>query len=242
MGLHPVHLAALFYLPIVLLWNYLLMGRFWLPFLVVFLAGASHELVRIAGMTRESWTKSPAADRVVIAGFASAVMALVGFAAYRSLLLTPRALARTEGVRAELAAPKHEAYRWLREHSDASDRIISYDDAALFLHTGRQGMRAFSPLTDSFFAQSRERLDRDLDGMTDTAAALGARYWVVSPDDFEMTHAPEDIRERLASELADAPVAFASSDGRVKIHDVSQMAWGAASLETRMGDQGGSLR
>ena len=241
-GLHPIHLAAVLYLPIVLLWNYLLMGRFWLPFLILFLAGASHELIRIARMTMESWKKSPAADRVVIAGFASAIAALVMFAGYRALLRTPAALARNETVRARLNEPKREAYRWLVGNSDPRDAVISYDDAVLYLHTGRQGMRAFSPLTDSFFAQSQERLDRDLDGIHDTAAALGARYWVVSPDDFEMTHAPEQIRKRLQTELAGAPVVFASSDGRVKIHDLSSMSWAAGGLESRMERQSQSLK
>ncbi|MEZ5364474.1 MAG: hypothetical protein R2748_19615 [Bryobacterales bacterium] len=46
-GLHPIHVAALFYPPILLLWNFLLMERFWLPFLPLFLTGASFELQRM---------------------------------------------------------------------------------------------------------------------------------------------------------------------------------------------------
>ncbi len=241
-GAHPLHWAALFYLPIVLLWNYLLMERFWLPFLALLLAGASHELIRIARMTGESWRKSAAADRVVIAAFSSAIALLAGFGGYRTLLQAPRALAAGERPRAELAESKREAYQWLRERAAEDETVISYDDAALYLYTGRKSMRAFSPLTDSFFAQSRELLARDLDRATDTAAALGARYWVASPDDFEMTHAPEEIREHLAEELAATPVAFESRDGRVRVHDVASMAWAARELETRMGQEGRGVR
>jgi hypothetical protein len=227
-GLHPIHVAAVCYLPIVLLWNYLLMGRFWLPFLTLFLAGASHELVRLTAMAREGWRRSPAADRVVIAAFGSAMVALVSFAAYRGFWRLPRALAQVEEARAELARPKLEAYRWLRANTDPAETVISYDDAALFLYADRRGMRALSPSTDSFFAQDESLLERDLARLTDTAAALGARYWLTAPDDFEMTHAPEQIRAREAEELAAAPVAFSSSDGRVTIRDVSRMPWSDA--------------
>lgn len=238
-GVHAVHFAALFYVPIVLLWNYLLMGRFWLPFLMLFLAGASHELMRIATMAAQSWRKSPAGDRVVIAGFGSAVVGLVIFAAHGALWRTPHALARIEGVRARLAEPKREAYRWLEANSSEADTVISYDDAALYLYSNRRGMRAFTPLTDSYFAQSQSLLDRDLEGITDTAAALGAHFWVASADDFEMTHAPEQIRERLEQELAAAPLVFSSRDGKVRIYDVSGMPWVA---QGRLGQQASSLK
>jgi hypothetical protein len=104
-------------------------------------------------------------------------------------------------------------------------------------------MRAFTPLTDSFFAQSQSLLDRDLDEITDTAAALHARYWVTAPDDFEMTHAPEEIRERLEAVLAEAPVVFASGDGRVKVYDVASMPWTrSGAVAARMGTPGLSLK
>jgi hypothetical protein len=210
---------------------------------VLFFAGASHELKRLAVMARESWRKSPAADRVVIAGFGSALIALAAFAGYRGLWKTPRMLARVEDARAALGVPKQEAYHWLAEHSDPEGAVISYDDAPLYLFTGRHGMRALSPLTDSFFAQSESLLARDLDGITDTAAALGARYWVTSPDDFDMTHAPDEIRESVAAALAPAPVVFASGDGKVKIYDVSQMPWARASQAAlRSGERGGALK
>jgi hypothetical protein len=242
-GLHPIHGAAIFYLPIVLLWNYLLMDRFLLPFLPLFLAGASHELIRIARMAGESWRKAPAADRVVIAGFGLAVCSLVAFAAYRELWRLPQVLARADQARARLAEPKREAYRWVRAHSDAASTVISSDDAALYLYTDIRGMRPLAPHTDSFFAQSQRLLDRDLEGLTDTAAALHARYWIVSPDDFEMTHAPEEIRERMGGRLSDAPVVFSSRDGNVVVHDVSTMPWNRASeVALRSGEGSDGLK
>ncbi|MCB9384458.1 MAG: hypothetical protein H6509_07575 [Bryobacterales bacterium] len=240
-GLHPVHVAALFYLPIVLLWNYLLMERFWLPFLPLFFAGASFELQRIAEMARASWRKGPAGDRVVVAGFSAALVALVAFGLYRGFASKPEMLARSLAARHALIEPKLEAYQWLRVHSSPSDTVISYDDGALYLYAHRRGMRAFSPLTDSFFAQDESKLERDLDGITDTAAALGARYWVTAPDDFEMTHAPEQIRKRMDKELATAPVVFASTDGRVRVHDISAMPWSRAA-ELRSGDTRSGLK
>ena len=241
-GLHVIHWAALLYMPIVLLWNYLLMGRFWLPFLVLLFSGATHELIRIAGMTRENWKKSPAADRVVIAPFAAAILALVAFAGHRALLRSPAGLAAAEQTRVDLLDSKREAFRWLAANSDHSDAIVSSDDALLYLYVGRQGMRPFAPLTDSFFAQSQERLDRDLAGMADTALALEARYWVVSPDDFEMTHAPEEIRESQERQLERLPVVFTSNDGKVRVHDVSGGAGLGAELSTRMGQEGETVR
>jgi hypothetical protein len=224
-GLHPIHVAALLFLPIMLLWNYALLDRFALPFLTLFLAGASHELTRLAAATRASWSKSPAADRIVIAAFASVLIALVSFSFYRGFWSVPRGLGRLTQARVELAAPKQEAYRWLSANAQPGAAVISYEDAALFLYAGRRGMRAFSPSTDSFFAQDETLLERDLNRLTDTAAALGAHFWLCAPDDFEMTHAPEQIRARVAKDLSTAPVVFASSDGQVRVRDVSGMPW-----------------
>ncbi|MEZ5392754.1 MAG: hypothetical protein R2724_07725 [Bryobacterales bacterium] len=239
-GLHPIHVAALFYLPILLLWNFLLMERFWLPFLPLFLTGASFELQRIAEMARTSWRKGPTGDRVVVAGFSAALVALVAFGLYRGFWSKPQMLARSLAARHALMEPKLEAYRWLRTHSNPSDAIISYDDGALYLYADRRGMRAFSPLSDSFFAQDESLLERDLDRLTDTAAALEARYWVTAPDDFEMTHAPEQIRKRMHEELAAAPVVFESADGRVRVHDLAAMPWSHAAL--RSGDTRSGLK
>jgi hypothetical protein len=185
--------------------------------------------MRLAAMARASWRKSPAADRVVIGAFGAALVVLAAFGAYRGFWRSPQALARIAEARKQLAAPKLEAYDWLRAHSDPGDAVISYDDAALFLYAGRRGMRAVSPATDSFFAQDESLLERDLARLTDTAAAIKARYWLTAPDDFDMTHAPEQIRARMAQDLAAAPVAFRSGDGRVTVQDVSGMPWNQAS-------------
>jgi hypothetical protein len=238
-GLHPAHVAALFYLPIVLLWNYLLMERFWLPFLPLLLAGATDELARIAAMARETWRKNVAGERVVAVGFAAVMIALLAFASFRGLWAAPEALANVQQKRADLAEAKREAYRWVGAHSDSGETVISNDDALLYLYTGRQGMRPFAPLTDSFFAQDEARLERDLAGLTDTPATLGSRYWITAPDDFEMTHAPERIRSRVDDELSPAAVVFTSRDGKVRIYDLSSMPWNRTpEAALRLGNEG----
>ena len=62
------------------------------------------------------------------------------------------------------------------------------------------------------------QVKRDIARLGDTAAALHARYWVVSDDDFELDYAGPQLETATAELLQTWPVVFESADGAVRIH------------------------
>ena len=135
----------------------------------------------------------------------------------------PASAARGRQHRESLAAGKQEAYQWIRSHTARRDRLIAYEDAVLFLYTGRQALRPIAFSTAAFYRQDKGILDRDLDRFTDTARAISARYWMVAPDDFRLDDGEEMIVDHRNRLLASYPLAFASQDGSVKIYDIADL-------------------
>lgn len=224
-GLHPVHLAAVFYLPIVLLWNYPLLTRFGLPFSLLLLAGASEQVQAIVEQLRKSWREGPLGDRVIGSAFVAGLAALLGLSAYRLVWETPRLLGGLGRTRAELTEPKREAYDWIARNTAPDAVFISYEDASLYLYADRLSMRPASMTTDSFFMQDMDRFNAGLAKLADTALALDADYWFVSPDNFGLGNDPERTRARVTELLKGLPVVFTSRDGRVRVVALEGERW-----------------
>lgn len=225
-GLHSIHIAGLFYIPIVLLWNYPLMTRFGLPFSALLLAGASEQIQAIAQQLRQTWNRGPVADRVVGAVFVAGLLAVLGLSAYRWAWQTPQALQDVVDARLSLAEPKIEAYAWVAENTEPDAVLISYEDASLFLYSGRQSMRPASLTTEAFYMQDMASFEDGLDKLADTAFALSADYWVLAPDNFGLAIDPETTRSRVEELLAELPVVFTSSDGRLRVVRLEGERWG----------------
>ncbi len=223
-GWHPAHSALVFTIPFVLVWNYTLMDRFLLPFLPIFLAGAYREVQWVLRETREAIRSArPRLERLVSVVVAAGVVTLSAYTVSHLVWFGPVSAARGRQHRESLAARKQEAYQWIRSHTARTDRVIAYEDAVLFLYTGRQALRPIAFSTAAFYRQDKGILDRDLDRLTDTARAISARYWMVAPDDFRLDVGEETIRDHLNRLLASYPLAFASQDGSVKIYDIADL-------------------
>jgi hypothetical protein len=221
---HPIHFLFLFYLPIVLLWNYTLMERFLLLFLPLFLWGALQESGKVFGAVRNVFRQpSPSGDRVAAALMAGLFAALLTYTAYRGAWELPRGMAHAREQREALAAEKARAYEWVRNHTAPSDRFVAYEDTNLFLHTERQALRPLAISTASFFRQQRVILDQELTHLADTAQAIEARYWLVSPDDYHLESADDFLRKATAGLLERCPVSFATSPQGVRIYEVSSL-------------------
>ncbi len=230
-GLHPLHLAGIFYLPIILPWNYPLMARFGLPFGLLLLVGASEQLRAIATQLSQAWRQGPAADRLVGAAMAAALLGLAVLGAYRSVWETPRGLARSIAERAALAPAKLEAYAWLAANAEPEAVVISDEDASLYLYAGRRGMRPVSLTTEAFFRQDMAVFQAGLDRLADTAFALEARYWLTAPDDFSLGNDPETTAARVGELLDGLPAVFSSRDGAVRIFALEGARWARAKQE-----------
>ncbi len=224
-GLHPIHLAGVFYIPIVLLWNYPLMTRFGLPFSILLLAGASDQVQAIALQLRQTWNKGPVADRLVGAAFVAGLMGILGLSAYRWAWDTPRALQSVVDSRLSLTEPKLEAYAWVAANTEPGAVVISYEDASLYLYTGRQSMRPASLTTEAFYMQDMGSFEDGLDKLADTAFALDADYWVLAPDNFGLAIDPETTRSKVEELLDGLPVVFTSGDGRLRVVRLEGERW-----------------
>jgi hypothetical protein len=217
-GYSSLHWMALCYVPLILLWNYTLMSRFWLAFMPLFLVGAAAELGRLAGGIRKVFAESKQLDQRIAAGFFGlALSALVLNGAWRYAVVVPHGFRALAEQRKETLAAKRQAYDWLTRSAEKGP-VISYEDALLYLYTGAQGMRPFICSTEPFFKQDEAAMKRDIARIGDTAAALNARYWIVSDDDFELDYAGPQLETATAELLRTWPVVFESGDGSVRIH------------------------
>lgn len=219
-GYSSIHWMALCYVPFILLWNYTLMSRFWLAFLPVFLVGAADELARLVAGVRKVFAPGGQIDQRIAAGlFGLALCALAANGAWRYAVLVPGDLHAVAAQREDALTAKRQAYEWIASSGEVGP-VISYEDALLYLYTGAQGMRPFVPSTEPFFKQDEDAMKRDIARIGDTAAAINARYWIVSEDDFALDYAGPQLEAAAAEHLRGRPVVFESADGTVRIHSM----------------------
>jgi hypothetical protein len=220
-GWKPIHVAAVFYVGVVLAWNYPDWDRFLIPFLPLFAASLWIEGKWIAGeLSREFRSERRGATiKAVGAGFGFAALALAitwNFATDRDR----RDLLKTSSARAELLTEKRQAYEWLRLNSPGDSRIIAAEDAAVYLYTGRKSMRHIAMLPIGVYEP--EQMQSDLNHITDTATAIKAKYWFASSDDGDEQW--REAKPQLAARLSDIegalPELFHSSSGNVRIYDL----------------------
>ena len=122
--------------------------------------------------------------------------------------------------RSNLLADKREAYQWLSCCTSHDDVVIAYEDASLYLYSDRQSMRpmAFptSVLIDPAYFQE------SLTHMTDVAHVIGARYWLIADDDFDLEWetAASLGRVREMEFEQRLPVVFQSRNGHIRIYKI----------------------
>lgn len=228
-GMSAAHWMAVCYIPLILLWNYALMSRFWLAFIPLLLAGASHELGRLAGAIRKIFRESKQKDQRIAAALMGAALAgLVLNGTYRFAVSLPTAIRSLAENREKALVAKQEAYAWLANEAQSGATVVSYEDALAYLYSGSQGMRPFAASTAPFFLQDEDEMERDIARLGDTAKQLGARYWLVSDDDFELDYAKPQLIAATEDLLQGAPVVFESSKGTVRVYELDHAITTAA--------------
>jgi hypothetical protein len=223
-GWKPIHCALPVLAGIALLWNFNDDYRFFISFLPLFAAGYWLETKRIFGLARETLAKRRPTVEMAFGGTFVVLMvignlAMAGnFAGARKKLVAPIG---TE--RAALLTDKREAYEWISRSTPRDARIVAYEDADLYLYTGRQAMRPIVFTTAE--ASEPQRMETALAHMTDVARTIGAGYWLKSDDDFNLESpaiSQTAIRRRNNIER-DLPLVFRSADGRVRIYGLGCM-------------------
>jgi hypothetical protein len=216
-GWRPIHFCFALYSVATWFWNYALMDRFLLPFLPLLYQGLWAESRHLMGALRRPRTR---ADRVV------AGVLLVGLLAVATKTVRHYAtgfrsqLHEMAARRAALGSEKNEAYSWIRARTPPSTRFVAYEDASLYLHTGRQAVRPIVFSTEAFYRKDEAVLARDLDRILEAGRAIQARYWLMAADDFRLETGRPRIDERIARLQATLLPVFQSSGGRVRIYQM----------------------
>ena len=219
-GWQPIHFALSFYVALILSWNYPEIQRWLVPFLPFFAASLWVEGKWIARELTAA-TRAPRApiERVVAASFGIALTVLAFGVVWNFEFGDDRAqLRRTSRDRAALLVEKREAYDWLRRNSSADARAVAGESGCLYLYTGRQAMAYIALLPAGVYEPAY--LQRDLNHMTDVARAIGAEYWLASPDDSDKQwkSAKPFMATRLEQIESVLPELFRSRYGHVRIY------------------------
>jgi hypothetical protein len=222
----PIHFIFVFYLALILSWNYAILDRFLLLFLPLFYAGLWVEARRLVRMLLASLRDGCPAGEKVLGGVMLAGLAiLVGIGAWNYLYGYRPQLSGMGEQRSRLMREKGEAYQWIRQNTDPEARVVAYEDASLYLYTGRQAVPLIGFSTEYLYTRERIVLERELAHITDGARALGARYWLTSEDDFhlQVEDAQASMKARVDHLMSPLPEVYHGRDGRVRLYDISRL-------------------
>jgi hypothetical protein len=182
-GLHPYHVFAAFFVPVLLAWNYPPHERFSYPIFPLLLAGFTTELTHMAALARNAWKKSEAGQRVVAAVFSLILVALIAFAVrstWRGLEHDiPAVFSQDRSLRPRMV----KAYQWIAMNIPQGSAFLAYDDPSLFLHTGRYACGMHAPTRGITQEQSTLAVDY-FSSMPDLARSNGYDYIFLTGSDF----------------------------------------------------------
>jgi 4-amino-4-deoxy-L-arabinose transferase-like glycosyltransferase len=216
-GWAPFHYVLPFYGLIIVLWNYPdASNRFLLPFCFLLVAGLWLEMRRILVVVQSKVSSGSTHSERFMAAVFGVAMLFIGFGIIVNYVNGHRrnlyALSRE---RESILKPKQEAYRWLADH-DCCSPVLAYEDADVYLYSGRTAMRPVIFVTSSIYEP--KILDGSLGHILDVGRAIKAGYWLFSEDDFAMEseNAMSAIRNCLGVlGPNDWRASFKSNDGRV---------------------------
>jgi hypothetical protein len=216
----PVAFTFLFYTAVISVWPYPQPERFLLPFVPVLLAALWRETRRIGpallGILRSGRLSMQCFLTCGVICFFAFLMVI---GAWNCVVRDPRVRKQGSATLAAILAQREQAYQWIRENTKPEDRVAAWQDAVLYLYTGRQGLRPIMALPQAGYADDLSSLERDLVHICDAPRHVGARYWLTTPNDFSLEPHPERFRARMAEVNSVLPVVYQSPDGSVQVHD-----------------------
>ena len=220
-GSRSILWILLFYILIALSWNFPQATRFLIPFLPLFAAGLWVEGRNIFRLAHAALTSpAPVAEKLVASALGIVVVVFICIVSVNYAGGMRNVASDRSKQRGILLPEKREAYDWLTRSTDPNARVVAYEDASLFLYSGREAIR---PLTFSTAVSYEQwRLTSAVDHITDVAQAVGADYWVVSDDDYIFEwrdgHLAYEARMKELEEVL--PLVYSSQSGHVRIYSL----------------------
>ncbi|HEY2842127.1 MAG TPA: glycosyltransferase family 39 protein [Bryobacteraceae bacterium] len=132
-------LFALISAGILMIWHYPPTERFLLPLFPLLIAGLITELEHLASMFKAAFRKKALSERVVAAGFSTAVVGLFAAALFLEFYVSFGFLQASADQKRAKLSDLRTAYAWMSENLPPSATILSYDDPLLYLYTGHRG-------------------------------------------------------------------------------------------------------
>jgi hypothetical protein len=222
-GPKSVYWVLPLYMLLVVIWNFPNTNRFSLLFLPFFAGGLWVETRHFLGLLQTTLHSNRSrGEKAVAMALAMGVAVLVCALGWNYARGARPVLTELAAERSSLLAEKQEAYQWLASETSPDDIVIAYEDASLYLYANRHSLRpVVFPTSGQFdLAYLHEALGR----ITDVGHAVGARYWLIADDDFDLewSKAGELGRIREAELERGMPITFKSRGGRVRIYRLGQ--------------------
>jgi hypothetical protein len=222
----PIHFILAFNAGLMLTWNWVSTDRFTLPFLPLFCMGLWLEGKHLVRVLSASWTaRRRWGERALGGAMLAGLAALAGVVLWNYCSGYRFQLPEVAERRFAIGAEKAQAYEWIRRNTDPGATIMSYEEASLYLYTGRTAVSPLIFSTEYYYTRNKAVLDRDLAHLTDAARAVAASFWLVSDDDVPsvVEEAQPVIKEHINGLLSGSPEVFHSSAGRVRLYDISRL-------------------
>ncbi len=176
-GFRLLHIYVVSYLALHLLWPYASYDRFLmciLPFLLLFLITELE--IPISLIRRETSATGKLASKISAAFICAMLVSGLSFISYSYASGIGRTFDSLRGA-AEQAAEDTILIRWINEHTEPEDVLISYRDPKYYLYTGRKAISFSWPKQGSSWEGQQSLLLR-------IVSESRGRYLILTPNDF----------------------------------------------------------
>ncbi len=147
----PYALFGLLYAAPLLFWHYPSNQRLLFPLAPLFLAGLYAELAAVFSMLRAGWKRPDRGQRVAAAAIAGMVASLLLAGVILQGITLSVVLPRTFALCRRDMLAERASFRWIDENLPRQARVLTHDDAFLYLSTGRKAMRVTLPPKPYYF-------------------------------------------------------------------------------------------
>jgi 4-amino-4-deoxy-L-arabinose transferase-like glycosyltransferase len=217
-GAWSVPWVLAFYVAVLFLWVYIDDGRFLIPFLPIFAAGLWVEVKYMLKMVHAALTGTrPMADKVVATAFSIVLAIFICAVSLDFVGGLRREVVGLSKDRAVLLQEKREAYDWLTSSTDRNARVVALEDASLYLYSGREALRPFLLTAAPLYLPGE--IGEVPESVTEVARAVGADYWVISDDDYNLNWAKASAKSRAKAAVL-LPLVYSSPAGHVRIYSL----------------------
>ncbi len=198
-------------------WHFPPTERFVLPLCPLLLAGLLTELEHIGKMLKTAFRHKDIGQRVVAAGMAACVAAIViGALVLQGFMSFSYLYDSANQYRAKLAGMR-EAYAWIATNVPDSSTVLSNEDPLLYLYSGRRG-HWVPTFPRAWYANDRASTIATYRDIAAYCRSHGFEYFYSTPDDTSRWGAdPEEVEavRRAVEENPELKPVFKSTFGTV---------------------------